>query len=139
LGCVALVVALVGVVSPVAPVTSVIAFGLAGLLFAGAGAYMLWSGTQPIVFDRAQGLFWKGWSAPQPGAGLRVELTAIHALQIISEYCGGKTRFYSYELNLVLKDGERVNVVDHGDMKRLRAEGATLARYLGVPLWDPTP
>jgi len=139
LGCVALVGAVIAALAPPAPVGAVIAFGLAGLVFGGFGAYMLWSGTQPIVFDRPQGLFWKGWSVPEPGAGARVELSTIHALQIISEYCGGKTRFYSYELNLVLKDGQRVNVVDHGDMSRLRSEGPTLARFLGVPLWDPAP
>jgi len=113
--------------------------GLVGLLFGSIGAAMLWSGTQPIVFDRAQGRYWKGWSPPPPDFGTGVELTAIHALQVVSEYCGGKTRFYSYELNLVLKDGTRVNVVDHGDAARLRRDGSTIARFLGVPLWDPEP
>jgi hypothetical protein len=116
-----------------------VVLGLVGLLFGSIGAAMLWSGTQPIVFDRAQGRYWKGWSPTPPGVAAGVELTAIHALQIVSEYCGGKTRFYSYELNLVLKDGTRVNVVDHGDVARLRKEGSTVARFLGVPLWDPQP
>ena len=55
----------------------------------------------------------------------------------ISEYCGGKSSYYSYELNLVLSDGTRLNIVDHGDLRRVRRDGATLARFLGVPLWDP--
>jgi hypothetical protein len=108
---------------------------LFGLVFAGAGVAGLYFGTRPIVFDRALGLFWNAWKTPRPGVG--VELTSIHALQVISEYCSGKSSFYSYELNLVLNDGSRLNVVDHGDLSRIRSDGDALARFLGVKLWDP--
>ena len=37
---------------------------------------------------------------------------------------------------LVLQDGRRLNVVDHGNREQLRADAATLARFLGKPLWD---
>jgi hypothetical protein len=128
------------------PVAAILAVGAAGLLFGGIGAALLWSGTEPIVFDRSQGLFWKGRSPTGHGAGVRVELASIHAVQLVSEYCSGHRRedesrhgFNSYELNLVLKDGQRVNVVDHGDLPRLRDEGFALARFLGVWLWDPAP
>ena len=39
--------------------------------------------------------------------------------------------------NLVLADGSRVNVVDHGDLGQVRADAAMLAEFLSVPLWDP--
>jgi hypothetical protein len=41
----------------------------------------------------------------------------------------------SYELNLVLKDGRRINVVDHGGADKIRTDAATLADFLGVPVW----
>lgn len=110
---------------------------LVGLVFAGPGAAMLWFGTRPIVFDRTVGMFWKGWGTPQQGAAAIVDLGSIHALQVISEYCAGKHSFYSYELNLVLADGSRINVVDHGDLGRVRSDAGKLAQFLDVPLWDP--
>ena len=37
---------------------------------------------------------------------------------------------------LVPQEGRRLNVVDHGGREQLRADAATLARFLGKPLWD---
>ncbi|HAY79395.1 MAG TPA: hypothetical protein DCY79_06265 [Planctomycetaceae bacterium] len=42
----------------------------------------------------------------------------------------------SYELNIVLQSGFRVNVIDHNDPAVIRAEAATLATFLTVPVWD---
>jgi hypothetical protein len=110
---------------------------LVGLAFAGGGLVALYLNTRPIVFDRELGRFWKAWRTPRPGVSVGVELTSIHALQVISEYCSGKASFYSYELNLVLTDGSRLNVVDHGDLASIRGDAEALASFLGVPLWDP--
>lgn len=41
-------------------------------------------------------------------------------------------------LNLVLDDGSRINVVDHGCARSLRAEAHQLATFLDKPLWDAT-
>jgi hypothetical protein len=114
---------------------------LIGLVFAMVGGVMLYFGTAPIVFDRRQGCFWKGRQDPArvfDKRGLKnfAQLPDIHALQIISEYCSGKNSFYSYELNLVFKDGSRLNVVDHGNLPALREDAAKLAQFLGRPLWD---
>ena len=49
---------------------------------------------------------------------------------------GDKSSYYSYELNLVLEDGARLNVVDHGDLKALQADAEILSEYLQVPVWD---
>ncbi len=64
---------------------------------------------------------------------------AALAMGVVSALSGPGLVWPFIELNLVLKDGRRLNVVDHGDQVRLRTEGLTLARYLGVPLWDPAP
>ena len=43
-----------------------------------------------------------------------------------------------YELNLVLNSGERLNVVSHGDPKRIREDASTLGEFLEKPVWDAT-
>lgn len=113
-----------------------------GAVFAGVGGFFLRSASCPIVFDRRKGSFWRGRKEPDQvfdKASLKtcVPLENIHALQIISEYVSGnKSSYHSYELNLVLKDAGRVNVVDHGNLERLRTDAAQLSAFLGVPVWD---
>ncbi|MCK9555038.1 hypothetical protein M0R36_04375 [bacterium] len=113
-----------------------------GLIFAAVGATMLYFGTAPIVFDRQTGYFWKGRKDPmkffdsEPKKWF-ASLEDIHAFQIISEYCrSDKSSYYSYELNIVLKDGSRINVVDHGNLKRLKEDTAKLSAFLGKPVWE---
>ena len=66
-------------------------------------------------------------------------LSSIHALQLLSEFVSGsKSSYHSYELNLVLNDGSRINVVDHGNLDRLRSDANTLSRFLDKPIWDAT-
>jgi hypothetical protein len=115
---------------------------LAGAVFAIVGALMYWFGASPRVFDQARGFFWRGRKEPAMlGAGGRSEnstsLDSIHALQLLTEHVSGnKNSYYSYELNLVLNDGSRVNVVDHGNLERLRSDAQTLSQFLNKPIWD---
>lgn len=97
---------------------------------------------KPVVFDRREGWFWKGRTSPSedPSAGTGKEaciFSEIRALQIIPESLRSKNGFYtSWELNLVLSDGSRRNVVDHGSETAIREDSATLASFLSVPLWN---
>jgi hypothetical protein len=115
---------------------------LVGSVFAVVGGCLYWYGTTPRVFDQSRGSFWRGRKEPAMlGAGVRSEnstpLSSIHALQLLTEYVSGnKSSYYSYELNLVLGDGSRVNVVDHGNLERLRRDAQTLSQFLGKPIWD---
>ncbi len=115
---------------------------LIGLAFAGAGGAMFYFGTVPIVFDKRNGFFWKGRKAPDQvfnKSSLKyfAELEQIHALQLISEYCrGDKSSYYSYELNIVLEDGKRINIADHGKQNNLLDDARTLADFLEKPVWD---
>ena len=120
---------------------------LFGLIFAGVGVLMLFVFTKRVVFDKTIGRFYKGRKSPaemvqqfDPASKNKaVELGRIHALQLIAEYCSGqKSSYYSYELNLVLEDGERVNVVDHGNLKKIQEDAKTLSNFLGKPVWDGT-
>ena len=117
---------------------------LVGLVFTAAGAGMLRSGTAPIVFDKRRGAYWRGRVAPhelsnRAGHKETTDLDQIHALQLISERCtSDDSSYYSYELNLVLVDGKRINVVDHGNDTALHDDARVLAAFLEVPVWDAT-
>ena len=66
----------------------------------------------------------------------RGELGDIHAVQVISKIVKGGMANKSYELNIVLKSGIRVAVIDHNDAAVIREEASTLATFLKVPVWD---
>jgi hypothetical protein len=62
----------------------------------------------------------------------------VLALQLLSEHLrdsDGDT-FTSVELNLVMKDSSRLNLVDHGDRRRVREDAARLAFATGWKVWD---
>lgn len=113
-----------------------------GLIFFGAGLFMFRSYSKPIVFDKMVGYFWKGWKKPDRYRGNQkipgsIRLDDIYALQIVSEYIrGDKKNYYSYELNLVTKDGQRHNVIDHGDRSDLVIDADKLSEFLVKPVWD---
>jgi hypothetical protein len=66
----------------------------------------------------------------------------IHAVQLISKYNedssseGAAVGYYSFELNLVLENGSRVNVVSHGDKERMVSDAEEVTKFLGKPLWN---
>jgi hypothetical protein len=116
---------------------------LISLIFIVLGAYMFYAGTTPIVFEKGRGVFWKGRKGPDEAIDSRntgnfVRLDQVHAVQLIAEYISGKNSYYSYELNLVMVDGKRITVVDHGNLDRIREDAGKLAVFLGKPLWDAT-
>lgn len=113
-----------------------------GLTFTLAGAGMFYWGSTPIVFDYASGFFWKGRQAPTAFAEQNIakqfaRLDRIHALQLLSKYNrSNKHSYWSYQLNLVLQDGQRINVLNHGNKQRLQSDAAELAAFLGKTVWD---
>lgn len=117
---------------------------LIGLAALCGGAWMLYSGTLPLIFDKRKGAFWKGRKDPDAMTRWKessnyVRLENIYALQLISKtstYHGGRSVITRYEINLILKDSSRVHVVQHGNKKRIRRDAAVLAEFLDKPLWD---
>jgi len=117
-----------------------------GGIFALSGIATIFSALSPIRFDKQTGDFRKGRRAANAMGPHEMEassgyakLNSIHALQLIKEYCRKKdSSYYSYELNLVLESGQRINVVDHGNLNRIRDDAQTLSQFLGIPVWDAT-
>ncbi|MDF7798708.1 hypothetical protein P4C99_04495 [Pontiellaceae bacterium B1224] len=124
------------------PIPAAFMLFLTGSVFSAAGAFMVRHFSSPVVFDGRSGYFWKGRQTPMEVMNrdeLKCfsELDNIHALQLISEFCrSDKNSYLSYELNLVLKSGDRLNVFDHGHLHHARADADKLAQFLGLPLWD---
>ena len=44
--------------------------------------------------------------------------------------------FWSYELNLVLRNGKCINFIDHGNQREIRWDAGDLSRMIDVPMWD---
>lgn len=107
-----------------------------------------------IVFDFGNGFFWRGLKSLNPGTenALKMEdlvrLDEIAGIQILSEMVvsntmdsgnsrtGGPIREYdSYEMNLVMQDKSRINVVDHANFNAIKREAEAIAKRLNVPVW----
>ncbi len=117
---------------------------LFGGVFLGVGLLMLNLITIPRVFDLFHGVFYKARKKPvnnmNPSIIKKTSLTKLNeveAIQIIRERIRSKnSTYYSYEINLVLADASRVNVIDHGKHQAVIEDAETLANALSVPLWD---
>ena len=104
--------------------------GLMGLGVLAFGCWYLWSLRQKESrFDRYSNELTQGKKS--------FDLKNVEAIQLIREYVrGNESSYYSYELNLICSDGSRINIVDHGALRKLREDAALLAEYLSIPIWD---
>lgn len=108
--------------------------------------YKIFSWSEPRVFDRGLGCYWRGRKQPEAGAigqGTNLcRLGNIHAIQLLKESIGSGSQsgsgsnYSSYELNLVLKDASRLNVIDHRNIAQIRIDAEKLSNFLKVPVWD---
>ena len=120
----------------------VLLMGGIGLIFTLAGALMYYFGTKPVVFDKQHNCFWKGKIPDDEllyatANELLMPFQEIYAIQLISELVSGdNSTYYSYEMNLVSKEGVRTNVVDHGKLDQIHEDARTLSEFLEVPIWD---
>ena len=112
---------------------------LIGLPFAVAGFFLMRWLTKPRVFDLVSRDYYAGFKKPDREQDKCIDLNRVKALQLITEKVrSSKSRYNSYELNLILKDGSRVSVVDHGNYEQMLLDAEQLAKALHVPLWDNT-
>ncbi len=114
---------------------------LFGLIFFSVAVVMYLTMGKPIYLDRSIGMMYKGNNPPKL-SGMQDEndnvyLNNIHAVQIIKEYVrSNKSSYYSYEINLVMKDATRVNVIDFGNYKQIKKDAKIISQFLVKPLWD---
>ncbi|KAA3640080.1 MAG: hypothetical protein DWP95_09270 [Proteobacteria bacterium] len=113
---------------------------LIGLPFSVAGIFLIRWLYKPRVFDLVSRDFYSGFKKPDSHRQDKLaDLNRVKALQLITEKVkANKNRYNSYELNLILDDGRRVAVVDHGNFEQILLDAEQLAKALQVPLWDNT-
>ena len=120
----------------------------AGVFFIGGGIFFLYRGSIQIQLDSRLKAIWHGKVDPdkiinKESISYYTSLKELHAIQLIQESIEGKLdddgnreSFYSYELNLIMNDGRRVNVIDHGNKKAIFNQAQAIAEMFHVPIWD---
>lgn len=97
---------------------------------------------RPHKFDKKLGYHYKSYKTPTSKRDIKkthgwTPLSSVEALQIIKERVRTKNSSYkSYEINLVLENGSRRNVIDHGNYEAVKKNAETISEFLGVPYWD---
>lgn len=96
---------------------------------------------KPRIFDKQQGLYYATYQFKLHKSRRQqtkdyLSLKSIVAIQIIGEYVQSDDGSYkSFELNLVLDDASRRNVVDHGNLKSIIKDAEMLSAFLNIPIW----
>lgn len=100
-------------------------FLLLGLVF-----LVIFAGT--ASFDKQLNRFSKG--------KFTISFSEIYAIQLITEFVesngGSSGSYFSHELNLVLKNGDRINIMDHGVKAHIEEDAVVLGKFLKVPVWN---
>lgn len=113
-----------------------------GMMFS-FGGWLLLGSHRSLIIDLEQGTYYRGkWQANLEDYQTQGLLKNAAALQILAEQVSATTtthksrlsRFYSYELNLVLNNTKRVNIMDHGNKAALEQDAYKLAHALGIPV-----
>jgi len=99
-----------------------------------------------LEFDKISGVFWIekkrvfGWKV---GESAQMPVAQIYALQIVSytnhestEQTGARRAIREYEVNVVFRNGERVNIINHKNKKAISSDTEELSTFLDVPVWD---
>ena len=117
---------------------------IGGLAIVGVGLLLYYAFFTPIVFDRREGMCWKGHGPPQAIVdSARVDhyalLEDVHAVQSLRFHVStgdGGSGYHACELNLVLHDGRRIHLLCQGHDASMGRDAQALAEFLRVPLWD---
>lgn len=90
--------------------------------------------SKEIVIDKIRGITWKYSKIEMyKHINIPIQKDKILAIQILKERLN---RSYTYELNLVLKNLERVHLVQYSNLKRLQKDAEIIGKYLNVTIWD---
>jgi len=109
-----------------------------GLIFTILGGVFCYFIFKPRVFDKQTGYYYKNYTFKLHEKDLKHQfrLRSIIAVQIIGETIKSDDGSYgSFELNLVLEDHSRRNVVDHGNLRSIIDDAHILSDFLNVPIW----
>ena len=99
-----------------------------GSILTGLGFYSLLK-EKPFTINLNSGEYY--WGSGEK----KSSISNIYALQLLSKsICNTSSPYTSFELNLALKNGERITVLDHGNYQDVKNSGERLAAILNVLL-----
>ena len=103
-------------------------FGIAILTF---GITLVMPFVKQVTFDKNRGSF-------KNNIDRKVKLENIVSLQILNKMIRSKhgISYPCYELNMLTKNGRRINVLNHNDLDQLKSDAEKLAEFLSVELFD---
>jgi hypothetical protein len=121
-----------------------------GMGLSGIGWLLFHFAMTPVVFDKSIGIFWQGRKQPErvsgnPPSKCVGRIDDIYAIQLILTYfitespdsAKDSHTYPQYQINLVMKNGTRINVVNYSDSSDRTIKNAkALSMFLGKPLWD---
>lgn len=95
------------------------------------------------IIDKQKGILeqTKPWFSLRRPTLHQILLSNVYAIQLLAYKRNSSSDNYSptkYEMNLVLKNAERINVMSGYNRDALKRAGAEVALNLVVPLWDKT-
>lgn len=111
-----------------------------GLVFALFAVLMIDKYTIPNIFDKRVGLYWKGRLSIRDRLFtgkkiVSINLKDIKAIQVLKEEVQTEEAPYTcYEINLVLINNERHNVVQYGDEFPTISDAKRIADFLDIPV-----
>ncbi len=115
---------------------------IVGSLFSIVGGHFIYTTYKPRVFDKQQGIFYKSYKPNLSKTNIIKDnsvilLQDIIALQIIGEHVSNRNGTYgSFELNLVLNDTSRINIIDHKVLKSIINDAYEISQFLDIPIWN---
>lgn len=70
--------------------------------------------------------------------GIKLNFSELYALQVLEKFVQGNKSgsYYSYEVNLVTREGQRHNLLNHGDKMFILSDMVKIAQALKLPVWN---
>lgn len=100
--------------------------------------YMMWKNIGGLkTISITEGLYWQGKTRPNIKEVDKswVLLDEVQSIQIIEKPIYRKQhQTSSFEFNLVLESGQRINVVDHADGEGIMSDANEIAEHLRIPV-----
>jgi hypothetical protein len=115
-----------------------IVFGVLCLI----GSFLLYrKATTPHFFDRTKGFYYKGRRNPEKFSDSDkvktfIPFENIQAIQLLRQLYDDPHDSDVYELNLILKNSERVHVLEYASLNLIEEDAAYLSHFMDVPIWS---
>ncbi|MCI5123614.1 MAG: hypothetical protein D3925_03840 [Candidatus Electrothrix sp. AR5] len=108
---------------------------LVSLLFLIAGASLLYILSSPRLFDGKKKIFRKGRGGKQK----IISFSDIYALQFLPRSVSNSDGrdYTNYQLNIILNNGKRENVVNYHNRKNALADAKTISEFIGKKVFSP--